>query len=183
MRSIIALVLLMNAFNLNAQSYLPVGIGTYAQRPMLADQSFLNDSTPGKKWFVSRYTGISTSFIFSKFGNATVVSVPLGVQLNRKLTNNLYAFGALSLAPSYVNYNGSFMAPAPNNFRQQPGFMKSSQLNLASRAEMGLMYVNDAKTFSISGSIGIETNTYPSQLYPAQRNAAPAVPVNTPPKF
>src|SRR5688572_15812182 len=93
MRTVIALVIfLMSAFNSDAQTYLPVGIGTYAQRPLLADQAFLNDSTPGKKWFVSRYTGISTSFIFSKFGNATVVSVPLGVQLNRKLTNNLYAF-------------------------------------------------------------------------------------------
>src|SRR5688500_19723995 len=126
MRSVIALVLLMGTFKVSAQTYLPVGIGTYAQRPMLTDQAFLNDSTPGKKWFVSRYTGISTSFIFSKFGNATVVSVPLGVQLNRKLTNNLYAFGALSLAPSYINYNGSFMAPVHNNFRQQAGFMKSS---------------------------------------------------------
>src|SRR5918993_5484030 len=92
MRSIIALFLLVSAFNLDAQTYLPVGIGSYAQRPLLADQGFLNDSTPGKKWFVSRYTGISTSFIFSKFGSATVLSVPLGVQLNRKLTNNLYAF-------------------------------------------------------------------------------------------
>jgi len=33
-----------------------------------------------------------------------------------------------------------------------------------SRAELGLMYINNDKTFSISGSIGIEKNSYP--LYP-----------------
>jgi hypothetical protein len=38
-------------------------------------------------------------------------------------------------------------------------------MSMYSRADIGLMYVNDAKTFSISGSIGIERSTYPLLPY------------------
>ena len=176
MRIIIGLFLLFGAFQANGQAYFPGSLG-YANRAALADPYILADSVPAKKWFVSRYTGISTSFSFSKFGNATVVSVPLGVQLNRKLTNNLYAFGGLSIAPSYINFNSSFARPIPGKFGQQNNFLKTNQLGISSRAEMGLMYVNDAKTFSISGSIGVEHNSYPG-LYPAQMNVAPPPPMH-----
>jgi len=30
---------------------------------------------------------------------------------------------------------------------------------------MGLMYVNDARTFSVSGSISVQRNYYPTLLY------------------
>jgi hypothetical protein len=57
---------------------------------------------------VSKYTGISTSFSFFKGGNATIVSAPLGLQLNRRLNNNLFAFAGVSAAPSYVNFRSSY---------------------------------------------------------------------------
>jgi hypothetical protein len=38
---------------------------------------------------------------------------------------------------------------------------------LNSRVDIGLMYINDARTFSISGSIGVERGTYP--VYPSNR--------------
>ena len=171
MRSIFVLVVLIGSFKSDAQTYFPGLLGTYTQRPVLANQIMLNDSLPGKKWLVSRYGGISTSFILYNGGNATVLSVPLGIQLSRKLTNNFYAFGGLSMAPAYINFNRSFLSANINKTGQNNGFMKSSQLNLYSRAEMGLMYINDAKTFSISGSIGIERNNYPIFL-PQQINTA-----------
>ncbi|MES2894145.1 MAG: hypothetical protein V4725_19145 [Bacteroidota bacterium] len=181
MKCIIALILLVTTLQVEAQFYLP-GSLSYADRAMMADQQFFNDSTPGKKWFVTRYTGISTSFLFSKSGNASILSVPLGMRLNRRLTNNLYAFGGLSIAPSYINFNPTF---APNNvkgFGQSNSFLQSNRLGLASRAELGLMYVNEAKTFSVSGSIGVERNSYPAFNLP-QRNLAPPPPANTTQKF
>ena len=167
MRRIIVLVLLICSINANAQTYLPGSLAGYSQRQALLNPNLVNDSTPAKKWFVSRYTGISTSFIFSNGGTATVLAVPVGLQLNRKLTNNLYAFGGISIAPAYVNFNRSFGVANINKPGQNNGIFKSSQLNLYSRAELGLMYVNDAKTFSISGSIGVERGSYPL-LYPNQ---------------
>ncbi len=162
MRRIIILVVLIGSLKANGQTYFPGSLGVAPQRQAMLSPSMLNDSTPGKKWFVSRYTGISTSFIFANGGNATVLSVPLGVQLNRKLNNNLYAFGGLSVAPSYVNFNRSFLSANSNKMGQGNGFMRSNQLNLFSRAEMGLMYVNDAKTFTLSGSFSVERSSYPA---------------------
>ncbi|MEO6730709.1 MAG: hypothetical protein ABIN01_05795 [Ferruginibacter sp.] len=175
MRYIFVLVVLIGSLKLNAQTYLPGNIGAYSQRQFLPNQMLLNDSMPQKKWSVNRYSGISTSFIFSSTGNATVLSVPLGIQLNRRLSNNLYAFGGLSVAPAYINFNRSFRSANINKARQNNGFMKSNQLNLFSRAEMGLMYINDAKTFSISGSIGIERSNYPVFLSQQINTVKPAV--------
>ena len=169
MRRIFLPFLLICAMSANAQTYLPGSLSNNLIYPTLTNQSFLSDTTPGKKWFVSRYTGISTSVIFSNGGSATVLSVPIGIQLNRKLNNNLYAFGGVSVAPAYINFNRSFLSANMHKTGQQNGFMKSNQLNLFSRAEMGLMYVNDAKTFSISGSIGIERGSYPL-FYPNSIN-------------
>jgi len=37
-----------------------------------------------------------------------------------------------------------------------------------SRVDIGLMYINDARTFSISGSIGVERAAYPV-YYPSNK--------------
>ena len=58
--------------------------------------------------------------------------------------------------------NSSFMKGAGLN--PGMGYYNANGLNLYQRAEMGLMYVNDAKTFSISGSIGIQRGGNP--FYP-----------------
>ena len=95
---------------------------------------------------------------------ATVVSAPVGLQLNRQLNNNFYAFTGVSLAPTYINFNRSFLSsgikPHTGN-----GF-KSDNFELYSSVNMGLMYVNDARTFSISSSIGVARSSYPMLLYP-----------------
>ena len=55
-------------------------------------------------------------------------------------------------------------------------FIRQEILCVSSRADIGLMYVNDAKTFSISGSIGIERDNYPAfqynQFNPSKQNPA-----------
>ena len=167
MRTLFVLAILISSVKLNAQTYLPGSLTGYYRPGIIANNGFLNDTTPGKKWFVSRYTGISTSFMFSKAGSATVFSVPVGLQLSRKLNSNLYAYAAVSVAPSYVNFNHSFLSA--NTGKQNNTFYRSNQVDLFSRAEMGLMYVNDAKTFSISGSIAVERSSYPAFM-PTQIN-------------
>jgi hypothetical protein len=132
-----------------------------------------------KKWSLSKYIGASTTFGFLNHGNASVFSVPVGLQLNRRLNNNLYAFAGVSVAPSYINFNGSFLNNDVKVMQQSLG--RYNQFATFTRAELGLMYVNEQKTFSISGSFGVQqgvspfypvrsVNTIrPNQLYNPQR--------------
>ena len=125
----------------------------------------LDSSTLNRKWSLNKYVGISSSFGFFNGGNMSVMSVPIGVQLNRRLTQNLYAFAGVSVAPSYFTYNRSFNDF--NAYKSNPGNTRinSNGLGIYSRVEAGLMYINDDRTFSISGSIGIDRSSYP--VYPA----------------
>src|SRR3954451_23594616 len=91
----------------DAQTFIPGGFIDNNYRGNLMNDIHVNDSAFKKKWFVSKYAGISTGFSFFKGGNATVVSAPIGLQLNRRLNNNLFAFAGVSAAPSYVNFRSS----------------------------------------------------------------------------
>jgi hypothetical protein len=159
MRLLLFFVLMMFTATLNAQLYSPYNSFNYMQRPVFANSIRLNDSIPNKKWFVSKYVGVSTSFSFYRGGNAAIVSVPLTLQLNRTLNNNLYAFANVSIAPSFVSFNN-------NNFLNTNKGIQNNSFNangfgMYSAASVGLMYVNDARTFSISGSISVERSSYP----------------------
>lgn len=101
-----------------------------------------------KKWFFSKYAGISTGFMAFRGGGGSFLSAPVGVQLYRQLNNNVYAFAGLSVAPSLFNYTTPFYQP-------KTSFMNANNLGVYSSAHMGLMYINDDRTFSISGSIGV----------------------------
>jgi hypothetical protein len=161
MRTILVLTLLISVVSLKAQTFLPGNFTDYTQRQSFAHNTVFKDSASEKKWCFNTYSGISTSFNFSRGGNSTVVSAPIGLQLNRRLNNNLYAFAAVAAAPAYINFNRSFLSADANKTWQNNSFLKSNSFGMYSRAELGLMYVNDARTFSISGSIGIESNNYP----------------------
>ncbi len=175
MRTVFVLIVLIFSITLKAQTSIPVSFMDYAQRQNFANDLRNNDSASNKKWFLSTYSGISTSFNFFKGGNATVISAPLGLQLNRRLNNNLYAFASISAAPAYVNFSRSFLSAGVDKNYQSNSF-KSGGFGMYGRADLGLMYINDEKTFSISGSIGIERNSYP--MYPYnQMNAVRPNPV------
>ncbi len=145
---------------IKAQTYLPGNNIARLQQQSLMGNNFMQDSVADKKWTVTKYVGMSTSFGFSNRGNFTMFAVPVGIQLNRKLSNNWYAFAGVNVAPAYINANPSFL-PVSNKFAQGNQFNSPGRLNMYSRAELGLMYVNDQKTFSISGSIGVERSSYP----------------------
>jgi len=116
MRTFIIAFILLSATSTYAQQFLPGSFIDNTYRGSMLNKIHPGDSTSKKKWFFSKYSGISTSFSFFKGGSATVVSVPVGLQLNRRLNDNLYAFAGVSVAPAYVNFNRSFISTEANKF-------------------------------------------------------------------
>jgi hypothetical protein len=176
MRTFIFISFSIIAATADAQSFLPGSFIDNSYRGSLMNNIHVNDSAFKKKWFVSKYTGISTSFSFFKGGNATIVSAPLGLQLNRRLNNNLFAFAGVSAAPSYVNFRSSYLNADFNKVSQNNSF-NQARLGIYSRAELGLQYINDERTFSISGSIGVERSDFSMPYLPSNRQSYQTIPV------
>ena len=168
MRILIILVFSLLTISLEAQTQLPLSVMNYSPGSAFNNYHMLSDSNSLKqKWSVNKYMAVSTSFGFYKGGSTSVFSVPIGIQINRRLTNNLFAFAGVSLAPSYFTTNRSYSDAGM--YKMNPGFTQFSSkgFGMSSRVEGGLMYVNDERTFSISGSIAVERNSYP--FYPSNR--------------
>src|SRR5664279_4746881 len=125
-------IILIFAFN--------VSLNAIGQTPLAWNPGYhyqvIDSNVLRKKWSVSIYTGF--------IGGPGFLSPAIGLQLNRRLTNNLYAFTGVS----------SF------NYMTTPGF-NTNQWSISKSLQAGLMYVNDARTFSISGSIGVSNSNYP----------------------
>lgn len=146
-----------------AQTYIP---GSFVMNP---DQNSFYHRLPAKdslsknKWSISKYGGIQTSFIGWKGGSATTFSSPVGLQLNRKLSDHVYAFAGIQAAPTYVNFNRAFMQSNFANSKQGfNSFMyQPNGFGMYSRAELGLMYTNEERTFQVSGSFGVEHRQFP----------------------
>lgn len=134
-----------------------------------------NDSLPKQKWFISTERSISTGISFFKGGHASFLAMPMYLQLNRRLNDNLYAFVNVGVTPAYINFgpiynNNGFGKSFPSNS------FNSNSLHLNPSASFGVMYVNDAKTFSVSGSFTAEQNNYPLMpFYNGFQNHIPPV--------
>ncbi len=149
-----------------------------ATRAQVAGNAFhpAGDSNAlSQKWSVSQYIGVGAGMGWSPVGNTQYMAVPLGLQVNRRISNNWYAFASAAVAPSFYSFNSSF---AGNSFAGQQGWKTGVQpwtpggrMGLSSRVDLGLMYVNEARTFSVSGSIGVSRGSYP--YYPGYYLAAP----------
>lgn len=157
-RTILFAAILLSAVTVKAQS--PLGFGAmngmqptfFRHFDQRADTNHLQ-----KKWFLTKYAGISAGFAGFNGGSATFLSAPMGLQINRQLTNNVYAFAGVTVAPSFLNYNSPFYQPgAIKNY----GLMNPNNFGTYSAAHMGLMYINNDRTFSISGSFGVGRNSY-----------------------
>jgi len=155
MRTLFVLITLLSSLLLEAQT----------PKQSFKDSGYYIQPTQKKKWFLTSYSNIGIGFNFFNGGAATVVSAPVGLQLNRQLNNNLYAFTGVSLAPTYVNFNSSFRSPGIKPYTANG--LKSDYFGLYPSVNMGMMYINDARTFSISGSIGVERSSYPIFYPPA----------------
>lgn len=163
MRILLTLFIIVVFTSLKAQTLYPGFQGNIYANSLINNKHLL-DSTDKKKWFISKYAGVSAGYSFFKGGNASIISVPLSLQLNQRLNNNLYAFAGISVAPSYINFSNAFINTDINKVNTNNNF-RSRNMNVYSSASLGLMYINDARTFSISGSISIEKDNYPVYYY------------------
>ena len=160
MRILLVLITLTCSLLLEAQSFTPGS----------KDSSYF-PHMQSRKWFVTSYSNVGVGVNFFNGHTATVVSAPVGLQLNRQLNDNLYAFTGVSLTPTYVNFNHSFLSPGIKA-NTANGF-KSDYFGLNPSINMGLMYVNDARTFSILGSVGVQRSYYPLLPYYSPTNLQP----------
>ncbi len=164
MRLVLVFIVMILATVTKAQNLMQNGIGWFppASTDGIAFHRLpYNDSISHSKWSFSKYVSLSSGYSFFKGGSASFVSAPVGVQLNRSVSNHFTAFAGISVAPTYFNFNSAFL---PNAFTKENAgnaFLKTNNLNMYSKAELGLMYTNEAKTFSISGSIGVQRSSYP----------------------
>ncbi len=169
MRIPLLFLVMISFFSLGAKAQLPLSGMSYSQRNAFpAYNSFIDSNKVNKKWSIHKYGGISASYVFFNSGSASVFSSPVGLQLNRRLNNNLYAFAGISVAPAYINFNRTFINPDANKYHPVNSRYNNNGFSMYSRFEAGLMYMNEEKTFSISGSIGIERSSYP--IYPSYNN-------------
>lgn len=141
-----------------------VSVSAAAQSPFYSYHQFGDSAALARKWHLSSYGGISAGLGVFGVGSNSYLASPIGLQINRRLNNNFYAFAGVAAAPAYYNFNHAFNSTSA--FKPYPGMNPAATgFGLQSRVEMGLMYINDARTFSISGSIGVTRGSYPA--YPA----------------
>jgi hypothetical protein len=150
MRTFLTILISMAALFVKAQSPLPVG-PLYPIRDSGASVSHRLQFRP--------YASISTGYIFHNRG-ISYLSAPVGLALVYPLSRNISAFAGASASPVIFSINQLNRYPADN-------FSRPYNFGWNARVEGGLMYTNDAKTFSISGSVGVERGSYPG--YPAYR--------------
>ncbi len=147
-----------------------IGIAAGAQTILQESSSkapVQKDSAISKKWIISKYMGVSSSLVFFNGGNASILSVPVGIRLNRRINNNWYAFAGVSVAPSYINFNGAFLNSQYSKTAALYSYSGNGHFNVNPAAELGLVYTNDQKTFSISGSISVQRQPYAFLPYSA----------------
>ncbi|MET3876936.1 hypothetical protein ABIE50_002348 [Chitinophaga sp. OAE865] len=157
LRAILFFVVLISGLAANAQvdsSFGAMnGAGSSFRPPLqINDTNYIH-----KKWFVTKDAGVSTGFIAFKGGSSSFLSVPLGLQINRQLTSNFYAFGGVSVTPYVFRYNGM---PYQSAITKGSGLMQTNNFAAYSDAKIGVMYINNDRTFSISGSIGVSRGGY-----------------------
>lgn len=154
-RTILFAAILMLSMAVKAQTASSFGAMSGTQSAFKHPQNDSNNIQ--KKWFVTKYAGVSTGFVAFKGGSGSFLSVPLTLQINRQLTNNLYAFGSVSVAPYIFRYNSMPYQPA---ISKNNSLMQTNNFSAYSDAKIGVMYINNERTFSISGSIGVSRGGY-----------------------
>jgi len=169
MRILFIILTLINALSLEAQVNSSLTSMTYTPWPATHGYPSFNDSNylNHQKWHFSKYAGICAGFGLFNGVNAAAFSTTVGLGLNLPLNNNLMAFAAVSAGPTFFNFTQSLTNPMINNSYPGGNPINTYGYGINSRIEMGLMYMNDAKTFSVSGSIGVENSSYP--VYPSSR--------------
>lgn len=170
MRIIFICIIIMFAGALKAQTALPGYIRHDKASNTFTPDSTVSNNSPRKKWFVNSYNSITAGYSFFRGGRTSFMAAPLGLQLYRRINNNVYAFAGVIAAPTYLSFNHAFLTTDANKLSPFNSFYQPGNFSMYSAATLGLMYINNARTFSVSGSISVEKNNYPS-FYNNQFNA------------
>ncbi|MGF6847125.1 hypothetical protein QFZ51_002360 [Chitinophaga sp. W3I9] len=157
LRTLLFAVIFMSGMTVNAQIDSSFGAINGMEPAFRHRQQVGDTANIHKKWFVTKYAGLSTGFIGFKGGSSSFLSVPLALQVNRQLTNNLYAFGGVSVTPYVFRYNSVPYQPAVN---KNQSWIQTNNFAAWSDAKIGVMYISNDKTFSISGSVGVSRGSY-----------------------
>jgi len=176
-------MILISSVNVKAQHVLFSDYNGNLQTHYFTNNNYLLDSNSNmqtKKWHLIKYLGISSSYAFFNGGTASLTAVPIVLQLNRQLSKNWYAFANISAPSCFINFNPSFISSNSNNLHQNNNSLfGSSQFNIYPKASLGVMYINDEKTFSISGSISVERSNYYLTPYNNQSGTLKPAPFNS----
>ncbi|HEY4111094.1 hypothetical protein [Puia sp.] len=161
---LISITFLGASLGTSAQTHLPIGtwgLGSpqWQTLPLNTQPGNLNF---GKKWQLRPYAGLSAGYIFLN-GGISYLSAPLGLTLYRPLTNNVTAFAGVSATPLIFSVNSLYGMP---RFNPANNFSNGYGLGINAAVGGGLIYTNDAHTFSISGSVWMERGSYP--VYPTR---------------
>ncbi len=119
-------------------------------------------------WQLRPSFDVYAGYIFYNRG-ISYVSAPLALTLYHPITRNVTAFGGVYAAPSIFTINDLRAAPVNGQFSANP-FNQSYNLALNAGIQGGLMYTNDAHTFSISGSVSVQRGTTPVYYAPQRVN-------------
>src|SRR5215467_3692702 len=86
------LVCVLTWFSPKAQTYIPGPYNmNFVQWTPFPDYNQIRESRlTNQKWFVTKYASVSAGIAIYPGGGATYVAAPIGLQLNRQITNNLY---------------------------------------------------------------------------------------------
>lgn len=144
----------------------------YTPFPTFLPYSLIANENPSHTWRLQSFSSVSLGYIFLG-GGITYVSAPLGLMVSRPLNNNFTAFGAATVAPTAFHFNSMLAGPyGPLAGPYGPAYRGNNYSGFGVNAAVtgGVMYTNDAHTFSISGSISVERGSYP--VYSAPRPAA-----------
>lgn len=171
-RIILIATILVSAVTVKAQSPLAFGAMNSLQPGFSQFNQRIDTSHLQKKWFLTKYAGISAGFTTFNGGNSSFLSAPLGLQINRQLTNNVLAFAGVTVAPSYFPY---INAPYQPGMFKNNGFMTPNSFGTYSTAQMGLMYISNDRSFSISGSIGVGRSDFYGGRSPFYNPATPTI--------
>lgn len=141
-RTLIFMVFLMAAVAARAQ-----------QHPL-----FTRDTTTlQKKWFVTKYAGISTGFMGWKGGSSTYLAAPLSYQLNKQVASNLFAFAGVSAVPYVFNFNSPLYQPVTGKTGASG---RGNNYGISPAARIGMTYISNNGAFSVSGSISVSSSNY-----------------------
>jgi len=152
-----------------AQTHLPIGPWGYGFSPwqpvIMPLPSFNVDAK--SKWQLKPFANLTAGYMFFNGGSMSYVSAPVGLALFRPLNSNWTAYGAATVTPTFFNINSLSTLPVSDpNYRGYP-FQGGYGMGINPGVQGGLIYTNDAKTFSISGHVRVERNSYP--IYPTEQ--------------